>query len=134
MHSAQPLSTKQMMDKSVAFRICFWGAIACMTAAIVLGSIVPFMKCYSNSYCSGSYSNTCQRNNVYYCCMSSYNSCGDSYCYRQSTYRKPCYGMLIPLWVVSGLCLLLFFVVIVMFCNFRKRYRNPAFNPQLNSL
>lgn len=75
-----------MMDSSPIFKLCFWGAIATLTAAMIMGVIVPFADCRTYTYRSCSWWNSsyfieCYRSYVTYCCTNSYSYCGDYYCY-----------------------------------------------------
>lgn len=129
-----PPSLKEMMFASCPFKFAFWSTITCIVVVIVLSCILPAVNCrtsYSCSYYYSSYYYSCTTYGVDYCCLSSYRTCGDSYCMMKPTSRTPCWGILITIWVLSGLAFILTIVVLVMFCNIRSRRNQLLYlNPQ----
>jgi uncharacterized membrane protein len=131
-----PLTTKEMMRKSPVFKFCFWGAVLLTIAVIVLGIVSGNVRCSEYRSCywqyGNSYYNECYNYGSTYCCMSSYSYCGDSYCRYKYSYTTPCMGVFIALWICSGLAFFLAVTVLIMFCNFRRRARDPIFNAGAN--
>lgn len=139
---AQTPTLKQMMFASTAFRFAFYGTIACLTATIVLGIILPFVRCSSYSYhsCSYYYSSyyyECTTSyGTSYCCTYSYSSCGDYNCVSKPnySYSSPCWGILISIWVLSGLTFIFACMALLMFCNIRNRHRNQLLYQGQNNI
>jgi hypothetical protein len=130
-----PVTTKQMLQQSTAFRLCFWGAVLLTIAVVVLGIVAGTTTCSGSHSCywwyGSSYSEQCYSYSTYYCCRSGWSYCGD-YNYCNTKPDEICWGVLIALWVCAGLSFILGVAVIILACNFRRRARNPLFNPALN--
>jgi hypothetical protein len=139
---AQTPTLKQMMFASTGFKVAFYGTIFCLSATIILGIILPFLNCsssyyYSCSYYYSSYYYECTTYGTTYCCSSGYSYCGDSRCIYKpsgSYYYNSCWGMLISIWVLSGLTFVFACIVLVMFCNIRNRFRNQVLYQGQNNI
>jgi hypothetical protein len=133
-----PPTLKQMMSQSPAFKCLFATSIVLVLTVIVLGIVAPNVSCRDDYSCywwyGSSYSIECSYYDQPYCCKSGYYSrCGDSYCvYKPSSYGSGCSGVFIAMWVCTALAIFLAVVVLIMFCQFRKRARNPVLNPGAN--
>ena len=130
-----PLTTKQMMDSSFIFKLCFVSAIVLCTATIVLSCVLPYANCGSTQPCPNYYSyytDDCFRGGDHYCCNYLYSYCGDpSYCITKPNYYKACWGIDLAIDCCGGATFFLAVAVFIMFCNFRRRTREPMYNPVL---
>ena len=131
-----PLTSFQMMKQSPLFKLCFIGTILLIIATIVLnivGSIVlisNYTSCYSQS---SIYTNRCWNSYDYYCCKSDYSYCGQpGKCYYQDYYYSTNWGIYTAANICSGLGVLMTVVVIIMFCDFRKKARLALYNHGTN--
>lgn len=130
-----PLSTKQLMQKSVAFKLSFSFTIALVIAVMVLGIVSSTVTCrkyyeYQSCYQADSYYSKQCTNGVTYCCSYSSNYCGDYYCRSLDSFsyyrRDVCWGIFIAMWICSGLAFFLAIFTFALFRDLRKKalYQN----------
>lgn len=120
----QTLTTKQVMDQSIVFKLAFWGAITSLVVVMILSVIVvsssTYLTCYHDypAYqfqCSTSYGPK-------FCCKSNWTYCGDSNCVLLPS-DNTTMAIFITMWSLSAICILLTIFVFIMFCHFRRLTR-----------
>jgi hypothetical protein len=127
------MSLRQMMAHSSCFKCSLVLGILMIVSVVVLNIVWDSITCVEDYSCEWWYPGQNQVDCYYYgdyCCpYNVYANCDSRYCSIKPIYvNLSCVVIFIAMLICSGLAFFLTITVLIMFCQFRRRARDPIFN------
>ena len=132
MQSNHMFTTRYFAKQSFGFKFSTISFITTLATVLILaGFVQPNVACYYGGQCYNNRVKCARPDGTLFCCVH-YQGCGEeNHCtgYQQK-HRVSCLSIQLAIVICSLLSIIFLCAMIIMWCNFWRRTRNPDFNPQ----